>query len=169
MDEFRSIPGFSKYEVSSIGVVRRGEKIISQKTDKDGYRRVAITNDDGKRKTIGVHVAVCLAFIGPKPSPKHEVAHENRTRNDNRFQNLRWDTCKGNQADRKRHGTVAYGELNGRAKLTPSAVEEIRAALTIAPGKKRLPRGKVSEAAKKFGVDRNTISRAAMGQSWPTT
>lgn len=47
---------------------------------------------DEKTGQIAVHILVCTAYHGPKPSPRHVVARNNRDRKDNRPENLRWDT-----------------------------------------------------------------------------
>lgn len=46
---------------------------------------------------IKIHQAVCEAFHGPAPTPKHIVLHENEDGTDNRPENLRWGTRKENQ------------------------------------------------------------------------
>jgi hypothetical protein len=37
---FKTIKGYSRYTISEIGEVRKGEKIIEQRYDKNGYIRV---------------------------------------------------------------------------------------------------------------------------------
>ena len=50
-----------------------------------GYQKIKRAN-----KTHHVHVLVCEAFHGPRPSPKHTVDHINRNKVDNRACNLQW-------------------------------------------------------------------------------
>lgn len=162
----RNIPGFSKYLVSENGEIFRYGRQIRLQTDKDGYLRANITNDDGVRRGIAAHTAVALAYIGPAPSSRHEVCHNDGVRDHNQPENLRWDTRKGNHADLKHHGTSVSGTRNGRAKLTDRAVADIRKACVIRPGKKRVQKGIVADLARRYGVDRNTIHRANNGETW---
>lgn len=54
-----------------------------------GYPVVWLDQETGQ---IAVHILVCTAYHGPKPSARHIVARNNRDRKDNRPENLRWDT-----------------------------------------------------------------------------
>lgn len=59
------------------------------------YSKIKLHADSlGKRKfkNYFVHILVCTAFHGPRPSPRHQVDHINRDRWDNRPENLRWVT-----------------------------------------------------------------------------
>lgn len=91
----------------------------------DGYltvtRRIA-----GRPRPIGVHILVCEAFHGPKPSPLHQVRHLNGDPTDCSAGNLAWGTAVQNAADRDAHGTTPRGELHGLSKLTAAQVLEIR-------------------------------------------
>jgi len=91
MEEWRKIPGFEEYEVSSEGCVRGGRWGHSKKpsTDKDGYLRLGLYDADKKQKYLRVHRLVALAFI-PNPENKLEVDHINREKSDNTVSNLRW-------------------------------------------------------------------------------
>lgn len=55
------------------------------------------------RKNFWLHILVCTAFHGPRPSPKHQVDHINRDRWDNRPENLRWVTCHENHMNSITH------------------------------------------------------------------
>ena len=168
-EELRRIPGFQNYAISCDGLTVKNiitGKALKAKREK-GYLMTALYDDSGKQRRKGVHNLVAWSWIGPPPSPKHEVAHNDGSKDFNHFENLRWDTRKGNHADLKKHGTSVSGSRNGRAKLNEAAAAEIRRTLKPEAGKKRLPRGSVKAAAKKFGVNRNIISLVAYGRAWP--
>lgn len=148
------------YEVSNVGRVRRigAAKVLAQ-GDCRGYRTVALLN--GGRHTTKcttVHILVCEAFHGPRPTPKHQVAHADGTRDNNAETNLRWATLAENIADKVRHGTLRFGERHPIAKLTENQVIEIRQRYkagreaALAAGKKKAPNGLVPALAAEFGM-----------------
>jgi len=75
--------------VSNLGRVRNtwGEIITGHAEKGGGYFRVWV---NGNRKLV--HVLVCEAFHGPRPSPKHTVDHIDRNIHNNAASNLRWAT-----------------------------------------------------------------------------
>ncbi len=82
----------SNYEISNFGKVRNltTQKILQGINIGNGYLSV---NIHGKR--ILVHRLVALCFLD-NPENKSCVDHINRTRNDNRVENLRWVTHSEN-------------------------------------------------------------------------
>lgn len=131
---------------------------LAEAASSRGYLFVSVVVD-GRKQTKPVHTIVCAAFHGPKPSPVHEVRHLDGNRLNNAPANLRWGTRSENEADKRRHGTVAEGERHGNATLTEDAVRIIRAAV---------PRGlwDTENAAKVFGVTPGHIAAIARGQHW---
>lgn len=113
----------------------------------------------GKRVTFQVHAVVCEAFHGPKPTPKHEVCHNDGDQLNNVASNLRWGTRSENAADRVLHGTVARGERSPGAKLTETQVQEIRT---------RYAAGSIlmRELAAEYGVTKKTISVIISRKMW---
>jgi hypothetical protein len=80
-------------EVSNFGRIKcaRGVPFTPKNGNHAGYMRTR-----GRM----VHELVALAFVGPRPSPKHTVDHINRNPSDNRDANLRWATKKEQSANR---------------------------------------------------------------------
>lgn len=129
---------YSDYRVSSHGrVIGPSGKIFVRRPTGKGYFQIEISasrSPTGKPFRTGVHRIVALAFLGPPPTPKHEVAHGDGNPSNNNINNLRWATRKENKADSIRHGTSYQpdnlgkncGEGNPKAKLTWKDVREIR-------------------------------------------
>ena len=133
---WKSVPGTNGlYEVSNRGRVRSHHSIGHPKKDgmmslysnAKGYLRVRITVP-GQTYTIVVHRLVLGAFIGPRPSRRHEANHKNGVKSDNRADNLEWVTPKENNAHAIKTGLwhPNIGEAHGRHKLTEVEVRDIR-------------------------------------------
>ena len=90
MEEWRKIPGYEVYEVSSLGNVRRDGRVLVP-TITRGYRMIS-TSVNGIIKRIKIARAVCLAFH-PTIEGKITVDHINRNRLDDRVDNLKWADC----------------------------------------------------------------------------
>lgn len=96
------------------------------------YVTVGLSRDDARRsKTHRVHILVATAFLGPRPSPGHEVCHDDGNGLNNHVSNLRWDTKAANNRDKDRHGTnyeankltCRRGHLLLAPNLVPSVAE----------------------------------------------
>lgn len=152
------------YSVSSLGRIRGEERIILRNGKPVRLKRkilrpfnrwlgyMAIHLKVGhQKKMFSVHRLVLEAFIGHCP-PNMECCHNNGKPSDNRLDNLRWDTKKANQADRKLHGTNRLPRREGgpgkAQKLTDEQVREIR---------KLYFRYNKLSLSKKYGVHRTTI------------
>lgn len=157
IDEWRGVSQCPNYTVSNRGVVRGPRGILKPQIDRYGYRRVWIKREDGKRQFVCVHALVLAAFVGPRP-PKAEGRHLDGDKANNGLANLSYGTPRENRQDSIRHGTIAYGERHGSAKLDDEAVAAIRLAASAGAKKRHL--------AKQYGVDPNTIRRALSGDNW---
>ena len=165
------IPGFEgNYEVSDFGRVRGVDRVLSdgrrwrggiraQKIGSKGHRSVRLCLA-GKHKFVGVHVLVLLAFKGPKPLKEMQGAHNDGTPANTHISNLRWDTVRGNHADKRKHGTLLVGERNVLAKLTSNDVSAIRRLYSEGVLGKDL--------AARFGVTGANISSIIRNKTWRT-
>lgn len=121
-----------------------------------GYRVVALKLFGGPVvRNLSVHRLILEAFKGPCPDG-WQACHNNGIRDDNRIDNLRWDTQSGNFADKRRHGTHLQGERHPRARLTALQVEQIRQ--LYAEGVLNQP-----QLAARFSVCQSTISNVLLG------
>ena len=165
MTEWRTCQDFPDYEVSEFGAVRRltacarapAGYVFVPRADKDGYLRVGL-RANGVRKGRAVHQLVAKAFLGAAPSPAHEVAHRDGSKQNNHFTNLRWATTLENQRDRFRHGTHNRGEQHPQSKLNATDIERIR---------DRYRAGQSQTAiARDFQVTKNHIGHVVHGKAW---
>lgn len=170
--EWRQIVGFPNYEVSECGDVRRCAPSKTRRNgwqlrgymDPDGYLRYVLRDSDGVKRHVIAHRIVAEAFIGPAPSPDHEVAHNNGSRVSCYWRDIRWATRQQNASDQIVHGTVQQGESNGHHKITEADVRFIRTEYRLI----KASRGarSVSELDRRFGLSRAQIIRIARGQAW---
>ncbi len=146
--EYRTVAGFQGYVVGADGSlwsnrinVPRGKgkgrgcasgfsdvyHRVGQNLDDDGYCRCSLKKD-GRKHSRRVHILVLEAFAGPRPEGMEVCHFPDRTRTNNRIENLRWGTDKDNANDRTIHGTFANrkGEAHPLVKLTDADVVEIR-------------------------------------------
>ena len=91
----------TRYEVSSEGRVRRAGRVLKLSLSDSGYLRAR-----PRGKVLLVHKAVLETFVGPAPSRRHEAAHKDGRRLNNRLDNLEWKLKEHNEADKKLHGTA---------------------------------------------------------------
>ena len=89
--EVRTIPGFSRYTITSNGQVYNSRGMPLSPHNSNGYKRISLTNDKGKRVGTDIHRLVASTWIGEIPKGMW-VNHENGDKTDNRAENLRIDT-----------------------------------------------------------------------------
>lgn len=176
----REIPGWPGYLVSDEGRVRSVDRTIGGRTIRGrelaqfdrmkikrvgrkririptGYRSVTLARD-GKCRSEYVHALVMLAFVGPYPSPDHEVLHGDGNRANNALTNLRYGTVLDNLDDREQHGNVLRGERHGRTVHSLATIREIKV---------RLARGeKAAQIARAVGCNHGTVSHIRNGKQW---
>jgi len=113
----------------------------------------------GSRKRLYAHREMCILANGPPPTPKHEAAHSCGKGHEGCVhpRHVRWDTAKGNHADRLRHGTHTRGSKNGRAKLSEDDVLAIRALTGMVS---------TSEIARRFSISHKTAWSVLERQNW---
>jgi hypothetical protein len=149
MPEWRAVVGSEgRYEVSDDGQMRsltfagrpRSEpKILKQRLDRDGYKRLNVI-DGGKHTTWRVHRVVSAAFLGPCPDGM-VPDHINRIRTDNRIENLRY-----------------LSERENGSKFTEEQVREVRRLTDDG-----MPTRKVAAIT---GISNTHVGRIKHGKSW---
>lgn len=113
------------------------------------------THDSDELKRREVHVLVCRAFRGAKPSERHIASHLNGNKLDNREANLAWETWEKNRNRTYEHGTDDKGFHNSRACVTPDQ------ACWVRENQENLTH---QQRADRLGASRTSISRIANNQ-----
>lgn len=92
--------------------------------NRSGYLAVSLW-EDGKGKSWFVHQIVALTFHGPRPSPRHDAAHDDGNKRHNHYTNVFWKTKIENERDKIAHGTSNRGDRNGMSRAAREARGEI--------------------------------------------
>jgi hypothetical protein len=109
MEEWKSVPGFSDYEISDLGKIRSKDRVKSYKNGRlihytskvkllrvhpdNGFLMTDLIDDKGVRKTVYPHKAVAQAFIENKSPRKNKVViHIDGDYKNNSISNLKWST-----------------------------------------------------------------------------
>jgi hypothetical protein len=151
-EEWRQVPSFGDYIVSSEGRVRHrrvNAPILKGSLDKDGYHQVFLSG-----RTLRVHAIVCETFHGPRPKGM-QCAHLDGDKRNNSARNLKWATPAENNSHKKLQGRPNGGHREFwrlRRVLPPETVEQIKSSPLSSRG-----------AAKSFGVSQSYVVRLRNG------
>lgn len=152
------IPQYKEIFADEDGNIYRKDKKLKpckwSRTKK--YLRVTVSTTDGKQKSIAVHRLVLEAFVGQRPDGM-QACHNDGNHLNNSIKNLRWDTSRNNILDKNKHGTMAIGEKNNKAKISEDQVLLIRACKGMASSR---------EMAKYFNVSQPCMSQILRGATW---
>jgi hypothetical protein len=143
-------PGYRALEDGTI-IGKRG-KPLKLTPNTVGYLKFGAQDGTGKRVTLQVHVVVCEAFHGPRPSPRHQARHLDGNRLNCRADNLAWGTPAENTADKVRHGVI-------KTALTEAQVLKIRETYAAGGVLQR-------QLAVEYKVSRTLISLIVARKKW---
>jgi hypothetical protein len=162
VEVWKGVVGFPGYEVSNMGGVRMMRtrygrsrdipRVLKPAKNKSGHRHVNIRRDT-KSFSRYVHHLVLEAFVGPRPDGT-ECCHLNDNKDDNRVDNLRWDTRLANMRDRAENGIIN----RCAAKITITDVPVIKA--LVASGLTH------REVGKRYGIGKGAVYRICSGRRW---
>jgi len=164
---WKDVKGYeSYYQVSSLGSVKslgnnkfKKEKVLKFGKDKVGYCLVNLCVN-GKVKMYKVHRLVALTFL-ENPENKPQVNHINAIKNDNRVENLEWNTYSENIRHAFDNGLNKgrKGEIHHKSKLTEKEVIKIREVYSTGSYSKK-------EIGVIFKVSQTQICRIVNRKNW---
>ena len=122
---WRDIPGFERYQVSSLGRVKSLRKTVTIMSPSKSSRYCQVTlYKNGKRHYRKVHRLVAEAFI-PNPDNLPCVNHKNEDKTDNRVDNLEWCDAKYNNNYGYRSMKMAQSLSGKDIPLKYKAIEQL--------------------------------------------
>lgn len=94
-----------KYEVSNLGRLRYGltRHVCKPYCNSNGY--ISYTVNRGRKRTMYIHKAVALTFLGERPKG-YVIDHIDKNRANNRVDNLRYISCSENSKNTKKKKRV---------------------------------------------------------------
>lgn len=168
---WKAVEGYSGfYEVSNLGNVkslyRSVPKLLSQKTDKDGYKLVSLYKC-GESRTYRVHRLVATSFL-PNADNLPFINHKDEVRGNNAASNLEWCTAAYN---------TNYGGCRNRnrdshlGKKQSAETIKKRVAKTRKPIVQKTISGDfvakwdgIRKCAETLGIDSSSLSKCCMGK-----
>lgn len=116
------IAGYPGYHLNELGHAfgPRGKRLKAQV--QKGYEKVWLYAKGKKRRKFRVSCLMLETFIGPRPSPEHEAAHNDGNRRNNHIKNLAWKTRQENTDDKRKHGTIPAGDKHPMAKINQAQI-----------------------------------------------
>ena len=95
------------YKISNLGrvFIEGTGKLMKFRLNQDGYINCRFTREDD-RKNFMIHELVLATFEGSKPTKSHTVDHINKTRYDNKINNLRWATKQQQNENRNKYSKI---------------------------------------------------------------
>lgn len=149
---WKPIPGFDGYGVSNLGRVKSVRKFnnphfLKPFVSEKGHLRV-ILRANNRSYFKGIHQLVMLAFVGPCPEGEL-VCHKDSDPSNNKLNNLRYDTHRGNMQDR----------VKRRETLTPEQVNSIREDYVI-------NNITVSGLARKYNISGHDVNSLLWGKTY---
>lgn len=155
------------YEANENGEIRKIENHFYPKyrTDKDGYKKVSLTDGHGNKKSYYVHRVIALTFIS-NPLNKPEVNHINSIRDDNRADNLEWCTRSENMLHAYRDGRWQENRNKARECLFKYCIPEngTKVAQYDLEGEFIASFPSMASASRETGINLRNISLAVRGE-----
>lgn len=176
LEIWKDIAGYEgKYQVSNFGRIKslsrlcfngkvyflKKEKILKKCFNADGYVMANLYGFNGRKSFCRVHRLVAMAFI-PNPENKLEVNHINGIKDDNRVENLEWNTRKENQIHSVKSKLLIYkkGSEVYNSKLNEDYVYFIKRYF------RRFPKTKQALFSERTKLCRKTLNKILKGKIW---
>lgn len=113
---------------------------------------------NGEYHWESIHRLVLLTFVGPAPTKRHQGAHGDGDKSNNKLSNLRWASPKENSADRAVHGSQVAGTSSPNTRITKDQVLAIRELNSLGFGYRGI--------AAAVGIGQSSAARITRGETY---
>ena len=138
----------------------KSNKILSWQLDKNGYAKVQMMSDDGKRHRYSVHRLILENFNPVENMENLQVNHIDGNKLNNNLSNLEWCTSSENNKHAHKIGLKNQkGSYNNATHLTEENVLEIIQMLLSKQYTQK-------QIANKFNVCEDTVGAIKRKQNW---
>lgn len=146
-----TLPEARRYAVSDAGAVRNRHGELVQRLNPEGYPKVKLVGDDGKRREHFIHRVVARVYLGERPDGAL-VLHLDSNRRNAAARNLRYGTHADNHLDKVKAGTAG----RARRKLSRRDVARFR----------RSSPARAEELRQEFGLSVSHVREIRNGRKW---
>lgn len=165
---------FSSFEQRSPGGHANGFKTVIhdkpikelkqyQRNPKTTHMSVRLIKDGGY-KNVSTHVLVLEHFCGERPMG-YVSRHLDGNPENNHISNLQWSTQKENLSDRKKHGTLLYGERASACIYPDSLVNLIKCLIFPVNKDGSIRKGCLAEFCKTHKISPGAVQRIRNGKN----
>ena len=144
---FKTIPGFSNYEINENGILRnkKSQYVLKPKIDRCNYYQYRIIDDSGKYRNQMLHRLIMITFNPIDGHEKLTVDHIDCDKHNNKLNNLEWVTSKENTHRAIKNGLYS----NKRKSVSDETVIKVRQ--EYIPG----PKGNYKQLMEKYNINKS--------------
>lgn len=174
-EQWKTISGFPKYEVSDLGNIRVKENkyIMKPFRNEAGYLRISISNDVFKGKKFYVQRIVANEFL-PNLENKPTINHKNNIRHDNRVCNLEWSTMSEQNIHKHKTNNKFEKRINIKAiwRLDINTLEKLEKYDSTTKAVKWIKQNNLTDTLNELNLRQNLINvsngkaKSAYGYKW---
>ena len=155
---WKDIPN-TKSQVSNKGRICSPFRVMKPSANKQGYRRVTLTYNDGRKKSEYVHRLVAIAFI-ENLNNYPQVNHKDENKDNNAYDNLEWCTNDYNRNYGTRNQRAAEALMKPLLNITTGEIFKNEKDANIKYG------GKSNSSSIRGVANKNKYRKTAYGCEW---
>ena len=148
---------FTKYEIYEDGRIwsYSRKKFLKPQTNKNGYKQVGLTDNEGKRKMYYLHRVVWESVNGSPIPEGYEINHRSEVKTENMISNLELISHKENNNYGTRNFRIAKSNTNGKRSKSVGAFNKNGELVMSFPS---------TNEARRNGFDQSAVAKCCNGK-----